>query len=379
MTSKILVVAGEPSGDLVASDLVRNLKNLDPELEFFGIGGHLSRRAGVEISFDIERLALVGLAEVLKSIFTIGRVYKNLLKIIDLKKPDLAILVDYPGFNLRLAGELKARSIPVVYYVSPQVWAWGRERIKIIKECVRKIIVFFKFEEELYKTYGVDVEFVGHPLLDTVKTGRPRKDEILKKYGMTEGRLTVALLPGSRAMEIKTLLPIMINASKIIQKTLKEAQFVIAKHKDLPPDLYEKPVKDAGLNIRFSDGDTHNILSASDFAIVASGTATLETAIIGTPFIIVYKGSPLTYIAYLIVRRIPFLGIVNIILRKEAVPELIQSNATPEKIARKAIDIITDERKKNAMRDGFDSIRASLGSPGASIRAAKAILPLLRH
>ncbi|MDP3804482.1 MAG: lipid-A-disaccharide synthase, partial [Candidatus Omnitrophota bacterium] len=161
MSKKILIVAGEPSGDLHASNLVNNLNTLRPGLKFFGIGGSLLKKAGAEIVFDITPLALVGLIEVLSNIFTVGKVYKDILRKIDVEKPDLAILVDYPGFNLRLAKELKARSIPAIYYISPQVWAWGRSRVKIIKRCVKKIIVLFKFEEELYKTYGIDAEFVG--------------------------------------------------------------------------------------------------------------------------------------------------------------------------------------------------------------------------
>ena len=212
---KILIIAGEPSGDLHAASLVRDLKSLDPDLRFFGLGGYLSKEAGVDTVFDISKLALVGLTEVLKNIFTVGKVYKGILRRIDEEKPCLAILIDYPGFNLRLAKELKKRSIPVVYYISPQIWAWGRDRINIIKKCVTKMIVFFKFEEELYKTYDVTVAFVGHPLIGTVKAERT-KDETLKVYDLAKGKTTIALLPGSRLTEIKTLLPIMVQTAKII-------------------------------------------------------------------------------------------------------------------------------------------------------------------
>lgn len=369
---KILIVSGEPSGDLHASNLVSDLKSLKPELEFFGLGGRLSKEAGVDISFDISSLALIGVAEVLKVIFTIGNVYKALLKKIDEEKPELAILVDYPGFNLRLSKELKKRSIPVIYYISPQIWAWGKGRINVIKKYVTKMVVFFKFEEELYKAAGIDAEFVGHPLLDAVKPTM-EKEAILKKYNLSAGVTTVALLPGSRVMEVETLLPIMSGACKIMNGAFVKLQFVVAKHPDLPIGLYET----AGLDARIVDGDTYNILSASDFAIVASGTATLETAIVGTPFVIIYKTSMATFLLYKLVARIRHIGMVNVIARKGIVPELLQFDACPEKIAGTVLDYLNDKGKMSRMAGELKDVRASLGAPGARMRAARAILPYL--
>ncbi|MCX5685901.1 MAG: lipid-A-disaccharide synthase [Candidatus Omnitrophica bacterium] len=374
---KILIVAGEPSGDLHASNLVKDLKTLRPNLTFFGIGGVLSKKAGVDIVFDITPLALVGVVEVLKNIFTVGRAYKDILRKVDSENPDLAILVDYPGFNLRLAKALKKRSIPVIYYISPQVWAWGRDRINIIKRRVKKILVFFKFEEELYKTYGIDAEFVGHPLLDTVKTTLP-KDEILKTYGLSKGKPVIALLPGSRTSELKTLLPAMLAGARIIDRKLGGVQFIIAKYRGLPRDLYENLIKNMKLDVRIAEGDTYNILGASDFAIVASGTATLETAMIGTPLIIVYKAHPITYLLYKIVSDIKFLGIVNIIAGKEVVPEILQYEMTPDHIAARVVGLMRDEAGLSAMRDELGRVKSSLGSPGASLRAARSILPFLQ-
>lgn len=374
---KILIVAGEPSGDLHAANLVRDLRPLENDLEFFGLGGSLSKKAGVRTVFDISSLALVGLGEVLKNIFTVGKVFKGLLREVDSERPDLAILVDYPGFNLRLAGELKKRSIPVVYYISPQVWAWGRDRIEIIKRCVKKILVFFKFEEDLYKASGIDAEFIGHPILDTVKTSIT-KSEARKKYGLQEKSLTVALLPGSRALEVKKLLPVMAAAAKIIVSRIPEARFIIAKYADLPSGMYEGIVDSSGLKIEVADGDTYNVLNAADFAIVASGTATLETAIIGTPLVITYKANLLTYIAYKFVATIPFIGIVNIIAGKEIAPELLQYDATPEKISDMVISIWSDPARMAKMRDELGRVRSSLGPAGASMRAAQTILKLLQ-
>ncbi|MCX5666614.1 MAG: hypothetical protein NT036_06250, partial [Candidatus Omnitrophica bacterium] len=235
------------------------------------------------------------LVDVLKNIFTIGKVFRGILKKVDSKKTDLAILVDYPGFNLRLAKELSTRGILVIYYISPQIWAWGGDRINIIKKYVARILVFFKFEEVMYRDNGIRSDFVGNPLLETVKTTLP-KDEILKKYGLSKEKPVIALLPGSRTMEVKTLLEIMARSAEIIAKELPGAQFVVAKYKNLPASLYEKVLKSFSPGIKIADGDAYNILSVSDFAIVASGTATLETAIIGTPFVITYRTGIINYI-----------------------------------------------------------------------------------
>lgn len=373
---KILIVSGEPSGDLHASNLVRDIKKLNPNIDFFGMGGSLSKKSGVDIVFDISQLALVGLWEVLKNIFIVKRAFDAVLARVDSEKTDLAILVDYPGFNLRLAKALHKRSIPVIYYISPQVWAWGRDRVNIIKKHVKKIIVFFKFEEELYRTYDIDAEFIGHPLLDIVNTSSGRMD-ILKKYNLSDDKTTLALLPGSRPLEVNILLPIMVSAAKALSEKLKNIQFVIAKHPDLPAKFYEDAVKDSSLDIRIADGEAYNVLAVADLAIVASGTATLESAITGTPLIIVYKASLLTYLLYKIVIRTPFLGLVNIIAGKEVAPELLQFDATAENIASKAMEMLSDKNRLQSIREDLKAIKDSLGKSGASERAAKIIAATL--
>ena len=375
--TKILIVSGEPSGDLHAANLVKDLKSLKPDLEFFGIGGDLSKAAGVDIVFDITTLALVGVVEVLRHMSTVKKAHDAVIARIDRERPDLAILVDYPGFNLKLAGDLAKRSIPVAYYISPQIWAWGRQRIHLIKKYVKKMVVFFKFEEELYKKYGVEAEFAGHPLLDVVKVTSPKAD-VLKKYGLSPDATTIALLPGSREFEVRTFLPVLARAAGLIDKKLGSVQFLISKHPNRPLSVYENALKGLDIDYRFVEGDLHNIVAASDLAIVASGTATLETAILGTPFILVYKANILTYALYKIVADIPFLCLANVIAGKEVAPELLQMNMTPEKISARTIDLLSDEYKLCAMREELAAVRASLGSPGASLRAARAILPLIQ-
>jgi len=377
MPKNILIVSGEPSGDLHASNLVKELKKSNNGLEFFGLGGNLSKEAGVKTDFDISKLAIVGLVDAWKNIFTIGKVFKGILRKVDSKKCDLAILVDYPGFNLRLAKELKKRNIPVIYYISPQVWAWGEDRIEIIKTCVKKILVFFKFEEELYKRHGINAQFVGHPLVEKVKAD-VSKDEILKKYSFSDSKPIIALLPGSRAMEVGTLLKIMADAAKLIDKELPRAQFIVARYKNLPLELYESAIKDSGINIRISDGDAYNILSVAGFAIVASGTATLETAIIGTPFVITYRVGLINYIAYKIVAKSKILGLVNWIAGGIIVPELLQYDATPQKIAQASLEIIRSGSRRAEMLAELKKVKDSLGEAGASSRAAAAILPYLQ-
>ncbi len=377
MAKSILIVAPEPSGDLHASNLVKDLRSLKPDIKFFGLGGNLSKEAGVEMCFDISKLAVVALVDVLINIFTIGKVFKGVLKKVDSQRCDLAILVDYPGFNLRLAKELKKRNIPVIYYISPQIWAWGGDRINIIKKCVTKMLVFFRFEEELYKKYGVTSEFVGHPLIETVKPGLSR-DEVMKKYSLSSSRPIIALLPGSRRTEVSILLEIMVGAAKLIEKELPGAQILIAKYRSLPLELYEPAVKEMGADIKIIDGDAYNILSVADFAIVASGTATLETAIIGTPFILTYKTSLINYAAYKMVAKSKILGLVNWIAGKVIVPEFLQYDATPEKLAQGALEIIRNDTKRSAMIVELEKVKDSLGTPGASRRAAQAILPYLQ-
>jgi len=375
-TKKILLICGEPSGDLHASNLVKDMASLDSSVRFFGMGGSLCKKAGVDVIFDISDLALIGLVEVIKNIFTVGKAYRTILKKAEAVKPDLAILVDYPGFNLRLAAELKKMSIPVVYYISPQVWAWGLNRVNIIKKCVRKIFVFFKFEEELYKAYGIDAEFVGHPLLDTVRMPVQR-EEFLKTHGLSPDNPVLALLPGSRPSEVKTLLPIMAAAAVIVKKSDAGIQFAVSKHPDLDIELYRKTLQTSGIEAKLIEGDTYGLVGSSDLALVASGTATLETAIIGTPLVITYKVSLGTFIAYKIVSKTRFLGIVNVIAKKEVAPEFLQYEATAGNISAKLSELIRDKSKLTAMRAELTKVKSSLGSPGASMRTAQSILKLL--
>lgn len=376
MAKKILIVAGEPSGDLHAANLVRDLKSLDPSLEFYGIGGDKSKAAGVDIVFDITRLALIGVIEVIRNLDVVKRAHDAVIARIDSDRPDLAILVDYPGFNLKLAGDLAKRSIPVAYYISPQIWAWGLERVHRIKRCVRKMVVFFGFEKELYAKYGVEAECVGHPLLDIVKV-TATKDETLGKYGLSKDKRTIAILPGSRMNELKVFMPILTASAQLITGKLGNVQFVFSKRPDKSAELYEGVLKGSGLDYRIVEGDVHNIIAASDFVISSSGTVTLETTIIGTPYILMYKANLISYLLWNVVVINRFFGLANIIAGREIVPEFLQYRATPQNIGGKAVELLSDPAKLAAMRKELFAVTATLGAPGASLRAARAILPLL--
>ncbi len=374
---KILIVSGEPSGDLHASNLVKDLKSLDPTLQFYGIGGELSKKAGVDIIFDITNLALIGVVEVLRHIFVVKKAYDTVVSKIGRDRPDIAILVDYPGFNLKLAANLAKKGIPVVYYISPQIWAWGRQRVRIIKKYVKKMLVFFKFEEELYKKYGVDAEFVGHPLVDVVKV-TASKDEVYKKYSLSKDKKTIALLPGSREFEIRTLLPIMARAAELMSSKMGDVQFIISKHPHLDLSIYKASLKGRSFDHRFVEGDTHNIAGAADFAIVASGTATLETGMLGTPLMVVYKTAFITSIFYYIVVDVHFLGLVNVVAGKEVAPELLQYKMTPERITAKTIEILSNPARLAETKKELQAVKSSLGSGGASMRAARVVMSVLK-
>lgn len=375
----ILIVAGEASGDLHASNLVRAIKDIHPQINFFGLGGTELKKAEVNLYFNIVDLAVVGVFEVLKNLNKFLKIFRGLLKEVDKVKPDLAILVDYPGFNLRLAGELKNRNIPIIYYISPQVWAWGENRIETIKKLIDRMLVIFKFEEILYKKHSVPVSFVGHPLLDIVKP-HVSQEEFFREFGLNFNHLTFALLPGSREKEVKTLLPIMLDTACLIYKYLgNNLQFLILRSPTVKEDLFNKIISRYQLPVYLVSDRTYDGLSSSDFALVASGTATLETAILGIPMVILYKVSFLTWL-YLKMRiKIPYIGLVNVVKGQNLIAEFIQYNARPKRIADYIVTILKDKQKLSQIQEGLSSVTASLGEKGASATAAQIIVDFLKE
>jgi lipid-A-disaccharide synthase len=369
MKRKILIIAGEKSSDLHAANLVKEIKAQIPSVEFFGLGGDEMQRQGVKLYFNIVGLAVVGFIEVLKNIGKFKAIFNQLLGEIDKLKPQLAILIDYPGFNLRLAAELNKRNIPIVYYISPQVWAWGRSRIRLIKKFIQRMIVIFRFEEELYKKEGITVDFVGHPFLDTV-----RADAILN---LPPGKTTFALLPGSRETEVKRVLPLMLESGEIIRRKIPNSQFIILRSSTIKRELFNQIIANYQLPIYIFDDKTYEGLNSCDFALVASGSVTLESAILEKPFVIIYKVCWLTWLCLRLIIQIPYVGLVNIVAGRRIIEEFIQWRAQPKRIADYVIKTLNNPQQMISVKNELSRIKLLLGNKGASRRAAGIIVDLL--
>ena len=372
-----MIVAGEESGDMRAASLVRAIKGYAPQVRFFGIAGDRCRKEGVDTFSDITDLAVIGFTEVLKHLPRIKKVFDHAVWKAKEERPDIAILVDYPGFNLRLAVKLKKLGIKVIYYVSPQVWAWKASRVKLIKKCVDRMLVLFPFEEEFYAKHGYKADFVGHPLLDEVRADR-RPGDLLNSLGLSEKKPTLTLLPGSREKEISRHLPVMLKAATLLQKKHPQLQVILLQAKNIKDDLFQKYLKSGSKNIKVTK-DYYNGLNCADFCVVASGTATLETAIMGKPMAVIYRTSWPTWLIARLVIRIPNIALVNIVAGKKIIEELIQTNANPHKIANVISTFLTKPEQARNIRKELAGIRTRLGMPGASQRAAKIVLSELSH
>ena len=372
---QILIICGEPSGELHAASLASALKEINPAIKISGVGSSLLAQAGVEIIYDTAGLSVMGIFDVLKKLPKFFALKKFILQRIKEDKFDAIIFVDFSGFNLRLAKAVN-NSIPAIYYVSPQVWASRPGRIASLRRYIRKIIVFFEFEKEFYKKYGINADFVGHALLDVA---RPKmdKNELLHKLNFSPEKITIALLPGSRKQEIKRILPLMLKAAQIISKGIN-AQFVIAKPKQADWRVYDRITARFDIDVKFVEANTYDALNIADFALVCSGTATLESAIMQKPFLIIYKMGLLNYLLYRPQLKIPYIGIVNIVAGRKIIPEFIQFNATPKKIAQKSLEILNNRIELERIRSNLALIKSTLGQPGASHRAAKIIIDFIK-
>jgi lipid-A-disaccharide synthase len=374
---KILVVAGEASGDQHAARLVNAIRKRLPQAVFYGIGGEALAGQGMHLACRAEDLAVIGLTEVFHKIPTIWRALQALWRYLRDVRPDLVILVDFPDFNflvLRLARHFRA---PVMYYISPQVWAWRRSRVKTISRLVNRMVVIFPFEEKFYQQHGVAVTYVGHPLLETFSPLPPRQD-LRDRFGIQPEDLAVALLPGSRDGEISQLLPDMLAAAAQLQEKLPHCRFLLALAATAPAELVERLVTTGKIPASIYQGQTYEILAAADIALVASGTATLETALLGTPMVIVYRIAALSYLVGKLLIRVPHIGMANLLAEEGLFPELIQDDVTPAKITAAVMLIIRDPEQMARISAGLKRIRERLGGPGASARTAAVALDLLR-
>lgn len=365
----IMIIAGEASGDMRAAELVNAIKALSPDIKFSGVGGDCMQKAGVSLFDHITSLAVIGIVEVLKNLGTIKKVFHRILAEIDQKRPDAVILVDYPGFNLRLAVELKKRSIKVIYYVSPQVWAWREKRIEKIKNLVDRMIVLFSFERDLYARYGMNVDYVGHPLVDEIKIYQSPQ-EVIQHVGLqTQGCVTIGLMPGSRQKEIERHLPVMIQAAQKLYVQDNRRQFLLMKAPTIKKEILEAHLP-TSLPVKIFDGNSYDGINSCQAVIVASGTATLETALLEKPMVIIYKTSWITYAIAKAVIKIPYIGLVNVVAGKKVVPELIQNDCNANYIMHAVTTILHDDTLLGQLK----KVKASLGSSGASQRAAQVVL-----
>ena len=377
-SKKILLVAGEASGDLHGSHLVEAIQSIDPNIQFFGVGGEGLKRAGMKILYPSHSLSVVGVTEVFVKLGAILKALQGLKKSIERERPDLVILIDFPDFNLRSAKIAHRRGIPILYYISPQVWAWRPKRVNLIARLVTKMIVLFPFEVPLYEAAGVDVEWVGHPLLDIVKPTL-LKQEALQKFGLDPNRRTVGLLPGSRMHEVERLLPPLLASAHLLQEEIPDLQFVIPLAPGLPKTLMSPWMKNISVLVKVVEGFTYDVMNLSELLIAASGTVTLEGAILGKPMIIIYKVSLVSSWIGRALIRVDHIGLVNLVAEKEIAPELLQKDVNPQRISDEALRILRDPLVSRKMIESMNEVRQKLGEPGAVQRTAHIVVSLLQE
>jgi lipid-A-disaccharide synthase len=430
----IMIVAGEASGDKHGASLAEALKRLNPEInyELFGSGGDEMRAAGVETLVDAREVGIIGVPEIARAIGKLYQAYRTLLDAARSRRPSAVVLIDWPDFNMRLARKLHRRGYKIIYYISPQVWAWRRYRVRALRRYVDLMLVILPFEEQFYKGAGLNVLYVGHPLTEAVRASLSR-EEFCRRHGLDPARSIFALLPGSRQKEVQYHLPVMLEAALRLrtlrlrisdcglrieepvsvpeksnlksqisnrksemsnpQSTIRNPQFVVPLASTIGRERVEVPIQQArvkaaagggaenALGVTVIEGDTYNALCHSEFAVVASGTATVEAALAGTPLVIIYRGSELNWRLIRPLIHLDTFGMVNLIAGRRVVPELMQREATGENIAREVTDILSDSERLSRMRQDLQSVRDSLSAGGGSAadRAAGAVLQLIRE
>lgn len=374
-SKKIMIVAGEASGDIYAAGLIRAVYQQDSSIQFFGIGGPRMAEAGCDILVDSAKMAVVGLVEVLKHLDVIAPAFLQLKKILLQDPPDLLVLVDYPGFNLRLAKVAKKAGVKVLYYISPQIWAWRQGRVHKIKQLVDHMAVILPFEALLYKKAGVPVSFVGHPMADMVQVSLS-KPGAATSFNLDPNRPVIGLFPGSRHNEISRLLPIILDSARLLLERFPTAQFVLPLASTLTEDDLTPWLNGHNLPLTITRERIHDLIRACDAVISVSGTVTLEVALVGTPLVIIYKLVPLTYQLAKRLVKVEHIGLCNIVAGETVATELIQDNASPEKIAAEIVRLM-DSEVSAATKARLAVVREQLGGGGADQRMAKLTLQLL--
>jgi lipid-A-disaccharide synthase len=357
----ILISAGEASGDMHAANLVQKVKKIAPDMRFYGMGGDLMRNAGADVIVDANSLSIIGLLEIITKFFKLLAAFRAMKRALFRDKPDLLILVDYPGFNLRLAKVAKKAGIKVLYFISPKVWAWNQGRVKTIKESVDMMAVIFPFEVDFYKKWQVPATFVGNPLLEIVKPKLARENA-LKEFHLDPNHKTVGLFPGSRKGEIKRLLPIMLETAKLLKEHDPNLQFILPQASSISIDDLQPYLQTSSIEVRIVKNQNYDAMQVCDAIIAASGTVTLEIAIMGIPLTIIYKISWLEHqIAKLLV-KIPYIGLCNIVSNKQIAQELLQDDATPENIAREIDKTLHDSDYRQKMINNLTKTKDLLES-----------------
>lgn len=367
-----MMSCGEASGDLYAAALARALRVVDPAVDVFGFGGPRLAAAGADLVGSYAGVSVTGLSEAGAVLARSWAMLRRLGEAARVRRPDVFVAIDFPDFNFRLLPVVHALGIPIVYYVSPQLWAWRAGRMATLRRYVAKMLVIFPFEAPLYERAGVPVEFVGHPLVDLARRTHER-EAWLREVGLDPGAPVVALLPGSRANEIRRILPAMAAALPLIRRDVPRAQFVVARAPSLDDALFEPLRTQVAAPLALVADATDEVLASADVAVTASGTATVQTALHGTPMVIVYRVSPLTYAVGRRLVRVPSFGMVNLIAGRRVVPELIQHEYTAASVAREVVSLLSDPSRIAEVRRDLADVVAALGGPGASARAAVAI------
>jgi lipid-A-disaccharide synthase len=375
LSLRLLLSCAEASGDLYAGALTRELRALDPSLTIAGLGGPQFEAAGGRLIDDYRDIAVTGLTEAIAKVPRSFAALRRLVGAARAERPDALVVIDSPDFNFRLARPIKKLGVPIIYYISPQIWAWRPGRLRVIRTFADRMLVIFPFEEAIYRDGGVPVEFVGHPLVDLSAPSETR-ERFLARHGLSPSAPTIAVLPGSRPNEVSRILPDLIASAARIREHVRDAQFVAARAPHLPDRLFESI--DSMSPMIVVEGDTNTVLASADVALTASGTATVQTALHDVPMVIVYRVSPITYRLGKRLVTVATVGMVNLIAGETIVPELIQDAFTPDAVAREAVSMLTDRARAARIREGLARVRARLGGPGASRRAAEAILRTVR-
>ena len=371
--TKVMICAGEASGDLHGASVASDLKNLEPQIELLGMGGSHMRSAGVDIVYDIADIGVMGFVEILRNLPRFFRLREYLSRVMEERRPDVILLIDYGGFNMALASVAKKKNIPVVYYICPKAWVWGKWRAKAIAGWVNKVAAIFPFEAEIYRQAGASVEFVGHPLLDIVQSTMDRQ-EAYRYFGADPQRPLLLLLPGSRYQEVESLLELMLASARKVQEQIPDCQFFLPVAPTIPLERIESVVKASGVSVVFTRNSTYNLMQIADCAIAASGTVTLEAALMELPSVIVYRVKTATYWLIRLVANVSHVGLPNIVSGRRILPELIQDEATSANVSQAALRLLQDPAVRQQARSDIKQVRINLGQPGAVMRVAKIVL-----